>query len=339
MRAGKDHFKNEHEEAHIDEKYDEKYTEAKEESEEAEEQKRIPSFVTYPRMFITYRWYRPIFTGLLFGVFFIVFAGAVIIGAVMYEGGNINSALEMLKGGYDSFDVYTPIGAAVTLGSIAMMIPSLAIANAIAGGRTFRSYASSRGGWSFGVFIKSLILAAFFVVIPIAIKLIFMTGRTGTFSFTKEGLIIAAILGPMQCIAEEYVFRGLLLQTLGSWFRFPPIAILLSSAAFTALHPYNTYGMIEVFVTAMVFGIIAWMSHGIEAGAALHVAYNMTIFFCTGFGFGEVSSQTTQQDLIFEAAIFCVFFIVMIFCKRFGMFEEVKKNDAEIWNAKKKGVA
>lgn len=336
MRAGKDHFKNESAEAHLNKDSVIEDTEDEElfYEDDEDEKIKVPDYTKYPRKFITYRWYRPILTSILFVILYILFSIALVSAVVYKQGGDMTQILDIVKGGYDSFDVYTPLGVIITLGSVVLMIPALAIANAIAGGRTFRSYSSSRGGWNFAIFFKSLFLALLFVVIPIAIYEIFIEKGTGVSRFTKEGLILLTIMGPLQCIAEEYVFRGLLLQTFGSWFRFPPLAVFLSSLAFAAMHPYSTYGVIEVFITGLAFCIIAWMSHGIEASAAMHIANNMAIFYCVGFGFGEIATYVDKRSLIFSASITGVFLIVMIVCKVLGMFEVMKKSDADKWNAK-----
>ena len=336
MRAGKDHFKNEQGEAHLNKESvaEETVIEEPVDEDAVDEKPVIPDFTKYPRKFITYRWYRPILASILFVIFYLVLDVALVIAAGIWQDVDLNGIIDMVMGGYDSFDVYTPLGVVVTLGGVAVMIPALAVANKIAGGRTFKSYESSRGGWSFNIFFKCLILAFIFVAIPVAVYEIFIDKGTGVFRFTKEGLILLTIIGPMQCIAEEYVFRGLLLQTFGSWFRFPPLAILLSSAAFAGLHPYNKYGVIEIFISGLIFCIIAWLSHGIEACSAMHIANNMTVFYCAGAGFGEISSNVDLKSLIFSASVSAVFLIVMIFCKAFGMFEYAKKNDAEKWNAK-----
>lgn len=346
MRAGKDHFRNEDGDAHlnkdsiVEEEFDDEDDDEQAVIEQAaveqddDEEPAIPDYTKYPREFITYRWYRPIITSALFVVIYIGFCVALLIGVSHWQGGDLSAVFEMIKGGYDSFDAYTTLGAIVSLGNVALMIPALAIANKIAGGRTFKSYGSSRGGWSFGIFFKCLLLAFLFVAIPVAVDEIFFEQGSGVFRFTKEGLILLTILGPMQCIAEEYVFRGLLLQTFGSWFRFPPLAILLSSAAFAGMHPYNRLGVIDVFITGLTFCIITWLSHGIEASSAMHIANNMAIFYCVGAGYGEIGTNVDQRSLIFSAAISAVFLIVIIFCKVFGMFEVRKKNDAEKWNAK-----
>ena len=83
--------------------------------------------------------------------------------------------------------------------------------------------------------------------------------------FSIASFAVVTILGPLQCIAEEYAFRGLLMQTFGSWFRLPVIAVILQAAVFASQHPYNTIGKIGLLVSGCVFGLSAWIGRGIEA--------------------------------------------------------------------------
>lgn len=321
MRAGEDHFKNEQGDAHLKE-------------EQAIDKPVIPDYTYYPRSFITYRWYRPVITGILFVVLYYALGIGLVFAALAVNGGDIMSALEGFAGGYDNMDVYTPLGAFVSLGSVAVMIPALALANLIAGKRTFRSYSSSRGGWDFGIFFKSLALAFLVCSVPIVIDNIFHYGRMNANRFTIAGFILLTILGPLQCIAEEYGFRGILLQTVGSWIRFAPLAIVVSSLVFALMHPYNTLGVINIFVDGCCFAFVAWITRGLEASSAYHIANNMAIFYTTGFGFGKITSEITVGDAMLSIAIDIVFAIVMIVCRKRGMFDKVRRNDADEYNAK-----
>ena len=294
----------------------------------------ITDFTRYPREFITYKWYRPVLTAILFFVFYLILGGLLFVGIGAAQGASIGRVIEIATGGYDSMDVYTTTGAIVSMGSIALMIPALALANLIAGKRTFRSYTSSRGGWDYGIFFKSLLIAFFVCAVPIAIDNIFHYGRMSANKFTLAGFIFLTILGPFQCIAEEYAFRSLIMQAVGSWFRFAPLTILVSSAVFAAMHPYNTLGVVNIFIDGCCFCLIAWLTRGIEASSALHIANNMTIFYTVGLGFGVVTSQTTMSDFILSVSIDIVFLIAVMICRKRGMFDKVKMNDAAEYNAK-----
>lgn len=296
----------------------------------------IPDYTQYPREFITYRWFRPVVTGSLFLVFHFIFQVILVVALSFVPGAGLQRIFEITSGGYDSFDVYTATGALVTLGSAALMIPALALANLIAGKRSFKSYSSSRGGWNFEIFFKCLLISVIVVSIPIIIDDVFVTGRTGASRFTLPGIILLTLIGPLQCIAEEYAFRGILMQAVGSWFKNPPVAILVSAAVFAAMHPYNKIGVIEIFISGCIFGTVAWIGHGIEVSSALHIANNMAIFYCVGFGFGKITSQETLPECIFSAFISLIYVAGIIVCKKKGMFEKASGKDAAEWNAKTK---
>jgi membrane protease YdiL (CAAX protease family) len=50
---------------------------------------------------------------------------------------------------------------------------------------------------------------------------------------------VTLLLVPFQAAAEEYLFRGWLLQAFGAFMRTPWPGILIGAAAFTALHAYT----------------------------------------------------------------------------------------------------
>ena len=60
-----------------------------------------------------------------------------------------------------------------------------------------------------------------------SILLGFESGSKGQVSLMA--MILALILIPAQSIAEEYVFRGFFMQTFGSWFKNPYLAIIIQA--------------------------------------------------------------------------------------------------------------
>ncbi len=50
----------------------------------------------------------------------------------------------------------------------------------------------------------------------------------------------------------------------------------------------------------------------------------MAIFYCVGFGFGRVTSQETLAECIFSVTIALVYAVIILVCKKKGMFEKVK---------------
>ena len=110
---------------------------------------------------------------------------------------------------------------------------------------------------------------------------------------SSVGLVICLILIPLQCIAEEYVFRGFLMQTFGSWFKIPVVSIIAQAVIFAAGHPYDLLGVLDIFIVGVILGLIAYKTNGLEAGSALHSINNLSLFYLIAFGF-EVSSSTVS---------------------------------------------
>ncbi|WP_214412675.1 CPBP family intramembrane glutamic endopeptidase [Sphaerisporangium fuscum] len=92
------------------------------------------------------------------------------------------------------------------------------------------------------------------------------------------GMVAILVLVPFQAAAEEYVFRGWVIQAFGAYFRTPWPGILLGAAAFTSLHAYTDWGIIDVFGFGALMGWLAVRTGGLEAPIALHVTNNIVSF-------------------------------------------------------------
>lgn len=299
-------------------------------------------YVTYARQFDSYRWFKPILTAFLvlifFAILYLLLLGATGAYDFIRTGGDLNGFTERLRdnaeGGYDSLDVFDLTGSLINLGSVALMIPALAMARGIVRDRSFSSYSSSRGGWSHTVFLKCFLLS---LVICGGILCIynFFINEPGAYNnqFTQGGLIALFILCPLQCMAEEYIFRGLVCQTFGSWFRLPILAIVLSSVAFAAMHPYNRIGQAAVLLSALGFNISAWIGHGLEVSSALHIVNNMLAFLFAGFGISDIKSDVSVDEMIVDALI-AVLYVAAVFVisRKTDWFDRIKYDDAGDWN-------
>ncbi|MER6810431.1 lysostaphin resistance A-like protein [Spirillospora sp. NPDC000708] len=111
--------------------------------------------------------------------------------------------------------------------------------------------------------------------------------------FAPAALVIV-LLVPLQSSAEEVVFRGWLLQAVGACtletrtgrvgrafsavFRTPWPGIVIGSAAFTSLHGYTGWGILDIFVFGAVAAWLATRTGGLESGIALHVFNNLLAF-------------------------------------------------------------
>ena len=187
------------------------------------------------------------------------------------------------------------------------------------------------------MFWKAFPVAFVCIALPVLVDELFIQHHIDNFQmrFTLASFAVVTVLGPLQCIAAEYLFRGLLMQTLGSWLRVPVIAVILQSAVFVLMHPYDMIGKIGIFVSGMVFALTAWIGRGIEISSAFHICNNMTIFYLQGMNIAEISSTSDMRSLIFGTVTGVAYIlIIFIISKRTNWFSRIRKNDLAAWNKK-----
>ena len=300
------------------------------------------SYPVYGRQFKSYRWYKPVIAAVLFIFFYLLLAVMLFFGVAYFIGGGTLAFDLMLKNNvftasYDDMDLANAWQSVLGLGSVAVMIPALWLTSVIVRDRPFSSYSSARGGWSSKVFWKAFPIAFICISVPIAIKDIFFEHDIKDFEmkYTLIGLAVVTVLGPLQCIAEEYAFRGLLMQTFGSWFRLPAIAVIFSSAVFASMHPYDMIGKIGILVSGLVFAVTAWIGRGIEVSSAFHICNNMTIFYLQGMNLSTISTESKMSDLIFEICTGAAFIaLIYIASRRHNWFNSIRRDDLAAWNQK-----
>ena len=116
-------------------------------------------------------------------------------------------------------------------------------------------------------------------------------------------MIISLIIIPAQCIVEEHVFRGLIMQTLGAWFKNPILAIIIQSVIFAIVHSYNFLGVVTIGISGIVYGWLSWRTNGLEASAAIHSINNLMSFFVVALSLSSISSTVTFWDLVADVLI------------------------------------
>jgi membrane protease YdiL (CAAX protease family) len=266
-------------------------------------------FRTLPR----YRWWRPLVALVIAVVYFVVLS--VAIGLVLFAIGiatgdirtaTVDQALADVNA-LAQIDAASPFSITFALASIAVMLPAVQLALLTIGIRptSVRHSVAFRLRWRWLLIAlgpASLILAlnlGIGILLPGLIAgewPLAPTTELGTFLFC--GAIIV-VLTPLQAAAEEYVFRGLLPQVIGSWVRFFPVGAVVASIAFASLHAYDFWGLVDVFLFGFAACLVAWRTGGLEAGIAYHSVNNIASFLLLASGvFGTtVNSSATAGPI------------------------------------------
>jgi membrane protease YdiL (CAAX protease family) len=91
-------------------------------------------------------------------------------------------------------------------------------------------------------------------------------------------IVLIVLLVPFQAAGEEFAFRGLGMQALGSWVRWPIVAIVVPTVGFAFAHNYNVWGKLDVAALGVSFAYLTWRTGGLEAGLVAHVINNVVVF-------------------------------------------------------------
>jgi membrane protease YdiL (CAAX protease family) len=117
--------------------------------------------------------------------------------------------------------------------------------------------------------------------------------------------VVIVLLVPFQATAEEYLFRGWLIQAIGSWApdgwmrtiwgRWLSVwpALAVSAVVFMLGHGYTGWARLDVFLFGLLAGWLAVRTGGLEAGIALHTFNNLYAFLIPAAG-GQLVDAMNQ---------------------------------------------
>lgn len=274
-----------------------------------------------------YRWWRPLLAlalGLLYYVTLsIVFSALVIVPYLLITGAEFSEA-EILALALP--DTQRPVSLIVSLGSVALMIPSVWLAMLSTGlTPVTRSWSVAlRIRW--GLLGRTLLPAVVALLVMNAVGIAAGAALAGPEVAASSGpaaevagssssglpfdptlalwsTLIILLLVPFQAAAEEVVFRGFFMQALGAWLhtsrggrfgvvlRGPMLPVLIPSLLFGFAHIYDLWGWLTVVLLALVAGWLTWRTGGLEAAITIHVINNLVAF---GFLVLAVGGETAQ---------------------------------------------
>lgn len=249
-----------------------------------------------------FRWWRPLVAVVLMAVFFFGVSLLVAIPAfvVLLVSGGIDLATgagttpeeltELLLP-----DMTRPLSLVLALGSIILALPFVPLALRIAGIRpagvrvNITHSVQFRLRWRWLLACLGPASAVWIGSLLVQIGIGVAAGEPlGAFT-TDPGVylgsaLIVVLLVPLQAATEEYLFRGVLLQSVGAWVRFAPVTIVVSSVAFAFSHAYDAWGIVQVGIIGVAFAWVTIRTGGLEAAIVMHTVNNVGSFLLSGTG-------------------------------------------------------
>ena len=250
-----------------------------------------------------HRWWMPLVEGLiLFGIFMVL---SILFGIVLALAFPETLTEDMLAA-----NQLDPVVYFMLFASVALLLPSALLARLVLGPRPLGLIFSVTGRirWKWLLLCFLVAVGVYAVVNLVGIGLDLATGGTPTSVQLAPGfgwlLATTLIVVPLQCTAEEVVFRGYLAQMVGRWLKHPAWAILLPVPLFVAGHVYDVWGLLSVAIMAVSMGIVTWRTGGLEAGIALHAVNNMTVSLFAMLGLVDMNETSgAPTDLVTEVIL------------------------------------
>ena len=247
-------------------------------------------------------WWRPIVGTLLLGAFVLFLTTAVVIAWTIVH--RIVAGPFPAPTGTKIFPSDTE-NLAVTLVMLGILTPCVGLVAWVVQRRPFWSVASVlnkiRWRWLLLCCVPALGYLALSYAMGLLVDAIFPPDDAigtdggswiGFGAFVVPALVILFLV-PFQSAAEEFMFRGWLIQAVGAYgpdnpdgnarwvrtvFRSPWPGIVIGGAAFVSAHGYTGWAMADVFLFAITVGWLTVRTGGLEAGIALHALNNLLAF-------------------------------------------------------------
>jgi len=271
-----------------------------------------------PRVDARWRWWRPL-VALAFLAGWYIASQVVIavayflpIGATQGAQGLMDLQDDLASGALDPTD---PIVLSMSLVSLVVLLPGILLAMKVArigpAGILSSTRFRVRWGWTAWCLLPTLVIAV--------VMFLFQTGGMFTFaggfdwdhraigqstvslSTLTITIVLVLLLVPFQGAAEEYIFRGFLMQTIGSWIPWrivgTVVAVAVSTVVFAVLHipnGYNVWGILDVGSFGLVAAIIVLRTGGMEATVLQHAFNNIMIFVLQAPGWSRI--DLSSQD-------------------------------------------
>ncbi|MFK4106850.1 lysostaphin resistance A-like protein [Streptomyces sp. NPDC019531] len=131
-------------------------------------------------------------------------------------------------------------------------------------------------------------------------------------------MAVLVVLVPLQAAAEEYVFRGWLMQSVGGFLRSPWCAVLPQAVLFAAVHGWGTaWGFADLLFFGVAAGWLTIRTGGLEAAIGLHTINNLLSFavgaaVVDGLRSDETAADAPWQLVAVDVASIAVYVAVVL---------------------------
>lgn len=202
---------------------------------------------------------------------------------------------------------FEPVKTVLQLAAIAAWIPVIWLIARFMFKMRLGDLASCEGRFRRAPFFRALVislvgLGVFYVGSAIVAKDALVPLSTGVIA----AIALALVLIPLQALAEEYAFRAFGPQIALGKLGFTVVRYAVMSTIFSAVFA-SVHGAADVatwivyFILGAILAAMTYMTGGIEAPAALHVANNV-LFVVSGILTGK-NLAATQADVSISAVI------------------------------------
>lgn len=277
-----------------------------------------------------HRWWRPILgtvAVLAAYIFVLTAAGCVVV--VVTELGRLPKTADGLP------DVGPIAGTAGLLLSLAIFTPLLLLAAWLIQRRPAGTLVSVTGRLRWRWLGTCAWVALIFVLVLIGLGSVIgddVAPAAATWVGWPEFLlatVMLVLLVPLQASAEEFLFRGWLLQAVGAYLRGPWVPIAVQAVLFGAAHGWGTpWGFAALAVFGAATGWLTVRTGGLEAGIALHVLTNLVAFLVAA-ALGDLDTDETLADApgylaALDMVVVCGFAaVVLVLARRRGLADVV----------------
>lgn len=284
-----------------------------------------PDGVPYPQILRgdSYVWWRSML-GVVFGLSLYLLMTAVVTQVVLgISWGLVGRGAAYADWAKRAMGFEVPAGMIAANLGIAMLIPICWVLMAIVHQVRPRwlSSVQPRIRWRY-----LLISAGIALVVLNAVTLIPMVFGSASVRWSPQPgfwafLVVIILTSPFQAAAEEYFFRGYLMQALGSLVAHPAFGVVVSAVLFALMHGVQNPAL---FVNRLGFGLLAavlvWRTGGLEAGIGAHVVNNISAYVLAGLTSSIATvrgiSSITWVDSGIQLGAFALFAVAALLVAR-----------------------